>query len=541
MVSARLVAGPGDSSVADAAMKADTAAVQRLFREGGDLNAAQGDGMTALHWAAHNGDVALAKWLIQRGARVKATTRLDAYTPLLIAATNGDAALIDLLLGSGADAKSATANGTTALMLAAAAGSTEAVEILLAAGAELNARESAREETALMFAAAQNRAPAIKVLLAHGADPSSATKVVDVLKIDAPRPVLNADRQDTNRRLVGTQGGMTALLFAARQGNVESAQTLLDGGADVNQVSGDKTSPLLMATINGHFDLAAMLLARGADPKLPSAAGATPLYAALNVQWIPRSFYPQPTAQNQQNMTYLELMTALLDHGADPDARLTKKLWYNGYNFDLSGVDETGATPFWRAAQATDVAAMRLLVEWGANPTISTRITGRRARGGAAGTAARPGSPSANPRTPGPETRALEQDAAVNPLLAAAGDGWFGNFHVNAPGGWLPSVKYLVEELGFDVNAADERGYTPLHYAAARGDDEMILYLVSKSADVTATSIDGVTTADMANGHDARVQPFLRTVALLERLGSKNNHKCLSCGRSTGSAPPPKK
>lgn len=521
-ISALLAAAPADAPLADAAMHGDVAAVESLLQRGANVNDAQGDGMTALHWAAMKDDVKLARRLIRAGAIVNAATRLDAYTPLLIAATNGHAELIDVLLQAGADPKSATANGTTGLMFAAASGSVEAVKLLLDRGTDPRAKEHGRGETALMFAAAFNRPAVVTVLMQRGADPSAATTVVDLSKIDAPRPVLNADRQDTSRELVGTHGGMTALLFAARQGNVEAVEALLDAGADINQISsGDRTSPLLISTINGHFDLAKLLLNRGADPNLTSRAGAAPLYATVNVQWIPRSFYPQPTIQAQQRTTYLELMAMLLEHGADPNARLTKKLWYTGYNFDLSGVDETGATPFWRAAQATDVAAMRLLVDWGADPTISTEITERRTRGGRGGT--------------------LGTGAAVNPLQAAAGDGWFGNFHVNAPGGWMPSVKYLVEELGFDVNAADFKSYTPLHYAAARGDNEMILYLVSKGADAKAVTKDGVTTADMANGRDARVQPFLETVALLESLGSKNHHNCLSCGRPSEANREPRK
>jgi len=539
-LSITLAAAPERSAVADAAMAGDAAAVRALLKQGADVNASQGDGMTALHWAVMHGDTSLTRTLLTAGAKVTAATRLDAYTPLLVAAMNGSAEEVAILLEAGASCLAATSNGATALMLAAGSGNADAVKRLLDGGADPNATERARGETALMFAAARNRAPVIAMLAARGADVRATTRVVDLSKIEGPRQVLNADRQDTNRQLVGTQGGLTALHFAARQGYREAADALLDAKADVNQVSAaDGTSALLIATINGHFDLAMALLARGADPRLASAAGATPLYAAVNVQWIPRSFYPQPTVQSQQQTTYLELMTALLEHGADPDVRLSKKLWYTGYNFDLSGVAETGATPFWRAAQATDVAAMRLLVEWGADPAIPTAETERR-RGRSNADVERPATVPGG-RGADPTSTAQPSFApAVNALQAAAGDGWFGNFHVNAPGGWMPSVRYLVEELGFDVNAADFKGYTPLHYAAARGDNEMIRYLVAKGANVKSVSKDGVTTADMANGHDPRVQPFLETVALLEELGSENNHQCLSCGRTSDAARPKK-
>ena len=155
---------------------------------------------------------------------------------------------------------------------------------------------------------------------------------------------------------------MTPLLFTAREGHIDAARALLDAGADVNQPrDGDQTTPLLMAAINGHFDLAKLFLDRGADPPLAGENGATPLYAVLNCVWAQKSNYPQPRGFTQQKLTYLEIMTALLDKGADPNARLKKKVWYSGYNSDLSGVDESGATPFWRAAYASDVDAMRLL------------------------------------------------------------------------------------------------------------------------------------------------------------------------------------
>ena len=147
---------------------------------------------------------------------------------------------------------------------------------------------------------------------------------------------------------------------------------LVGGGADVNELSaGDKTSPLLIATINGHFDLAKSLLDRARTPTRRDN-GVTPLYAALNVTWAPKALYPQPRAFQQQQLTYLDFMKALLDKGATPNLRLTKKVWYAEYNFDLAGVDEIGATPFWRAAFAGDVAAMKLLMDFGADPNIPT-------------------------------------------------------------------------------------------------------------------------------------------------------------------------
>ena len=555
--------------VADAAMEGRADTVRQLLKQAADVNAAQGDGMTALHWAAMKGDADLTQTLLYAGASVKATTRIGAYTPLLLAAKNGNAAVIPTLLKAGADVNAQTSNGTTPLMFAAASGSVDAVKALIDRGAGVNAKESVRGLTPAMFAAASNRAAVLDVLAKHGADLKATSKVTDLTALsrdqqgfgafiqgNPPPPgeppaggrsgagagalpgggggggrggrgggVAGLDRNYQLNELVVAQGGLTPLLLAARQGSIESVQSLLNAGADINQIgAGDKTSPLLIATINGHFDLAKVLLDKGADPTLAADNGATPLYAALNCEWAPKSLYPQPRAYVNQKVTYLDLMAALLDKGVNPNVRLRKKVWYSGYSFDLSGVDEIGATPFWRAAYASDVDAMKLLVSYGADPNIRTMRSAGRPRAGDVDREVK--DVSGLPPIPvgGP---------AVTPLQAAAGvgygEGFAANSHRFAPGGMLAAVTYLVEELGADVNAPDHEGNTALHHAAARGDNEMIRYLVSKGAIVTAVSREGRTTADAANGPVQRIQPFPETVALLEKLGSKNNHKCVSC------------
>jgi ankyrin repeat protein len=329
--------------------------------------------------------------------------------------------------------------------------------------------------------------------------------------------------------LVGNKGGLTPLLFAVRQGHREAARVLLEAGAQVNQVSaGDKTSPLLMAAINGHFDLALELLAKGADATLASDAGTTPLYAVINVAWAPKSLYPQPTAQQQQRASHLETMEALLKAGAPVNARLSKHLWFMSYNFDLLGVNTQGATPFWRAAYALDVPAMRLLKRYGADHMLpTTKPAGAIRNDDASPDEGGEGKdPSGLPPIPagGP---------GVFPLHAATGvgygEGFAANSHIHAPDGWLPAAKYLIEELGVDPNARDHNGFNAIHHAAARGDNQLIEYLVSKGVDVTAVSRRGQTTADMANGPVQRIPPFPETITLLEKLGSKNNHKCRSC------------
>jgi uncharacterized protein len=616
-VSSLLHASLDASKVADAAMAADPAAVRALITAGEDVNAAQGDGMTALHWAARHGDGDLVKMLLSAGANVRATTRLGNYTPLLMASQAGQAAAIEALVAAGADLKGTTATGVTPLMLAAASGQADAVKALLAHGADVNATESTRGETALMFAAANRRVDAVRLLIAAKADVKAATKVVSLKTTPpspeeeaylaavaagraggaggrgggragapatpagaaplsgTPPPAADASARGTGRQgagapdapaaqqgagpggggggrrgggaggrgavtgiagvsrpytyaeLINGQGGLTPLLFAARQGDLDSVKLLLDAGAPINTVSGgDNTSPLLMAVINGYFDLAAYMIERGANPSLASENGVTPLFATVNVQWAPRSLYPQPRAYLQQKLTYLDFMKVLLEKGVDPNARLVKKVWYQEFNFPLLGVDEIGATPFWRAAYAADVEAMKLLVAHGADPNIPTiKPAGRPRTGDAAGretiddVSGLPPVPIAGPGIP--------------PLLAAAGagygEGFAGNSHRTAPGGFLPAVKYLIDELHVDVNARDHEGNTALHDAAARGDNATIEFLVSKGADVKAVNRAGETTADMANSPVSRIEPYPQTIALLEKLGAKNNHKCKAC------------
>jgi ankyrin repeat protein len=564
----------GTAPVADAAMSKDRDTVKTLLKNGADVNAAQGDGMTALHWAARNGDVELTQMLLYAGANVKATTRLGGYTALLMAAEQGHAGVIKALLAGGADAKAANALGTTPLMMAAGSGDAASVTTLVENGADIEATEKTFGQTPLMFAAASNRIEAINALLKAGANVKATSKVNNVGNLSSSQQEFLAqasgsgnqaggngqgrngqvvapgaqgapgaggggggrfggggragiDRGFFYNELIGTLGGHTALMLAARSGFTEAVKALVAGGADVNQISaGDKTSPLLIAAINGHFDLAKWLLEQGADPDAAAENGVTPLYAALNVTWAPRALYPQPRAFNQQQITYLDFMKALLEKGADPNKRLTKKVWYSEYNFDLAGVDEAGATPFWRAAFAGDVAAMSLLFEHGADANISTmRPIGRRALGDAGAARDAKDVSGLEPIPPG--------GPGVPPLQAAAGvgfgEGFAANSHIHSPAGFLPGIKFVVEVAGADVNAVDHDGNTALHHAAARGDVESILYLVSKGADVTKVNREGQTVADMANGPVQRVQPWPEALKLLEKLGSKNNHKCVSC------------
>ncbi len=492
-----IVAATNETELVEAAMRGDTAEVRSLLDAGADVNAAYGDGSTALHWAAGNGDLELTRLLLDAGARVDAATRIGSMTPLFMAAKSGEAAVIETLLAVGASANEANDNGTTVLMSAAASGSVEAVGALIEARADVNATEETNGQTALMFAATLNRAEAIKVLIENGADASITTKVSKL----------------PNRGRVGRRsgpavvGGMTALHFASRDGQMDAVRELVAGGADINAVTGsNKTPPITEAILNANLDIAEFLLDNGADVNIPNGDGLLPLFATLDIQWRQNTWYPQPNV-SEERAHYLDLMEEILAHGADVNARLGKRLWYRTFRYSGGWIDPAGATALWRAAEANDVDAMRLLASHGANPTI--------------------------PTTQG-----------TTPLMVAAGYGFTWQATNIKPDSRIDVLRHLVEELGADVNGKDLQDYTALHGAAYVGDDDAIMYLVARGADVGArasarlgsrapTPVEpgtGDTVADFANGPHEKSLLFPDTVRLLESLGSENSHDCRSTG-----------
>ena len=659
-VPAILVASAAESPVADAAMREDINTVRALLREGADVNASQGDGMTALHWSALTDDVTTMEVLLYAGAVVEPMTRLGSYTPLHLAAMQGNSGAVARLLEAGSDGERITDTGVTPLHLAAQAGQVASISALISAGVHVNARDQYLERTPLHFATAHNRLEAITALVAAGADVGAITKVTDYpdkSRIDGesrskrnrikdaskspeertdfrdrfdgfvpansqasadptletkkaaektddppaddkkpaektddppaddkkpaektktddpptsggtaagattppdpddpagtprgtggggsnrPRPTRrdpNAPRALSGTEQIGTQGAFTALHYAVRDGRSEAALMLLEAGADINHRTADESSPLLLATINGNYDLAKELLGRGADPNYVSDDGVGPLFATVNQEWHLRTWYPQPTADEQQEISYLDLMRLLLEAGADVNARTTTHVWYAAYNAGRMGVDFSGATTFWRAAYALDVDAMKLLVEFGADPNISTLSYGNTTRrnfgtqpfqcqGCENDDEEEELDPSGLPKSkPG--------DPAVHALHAAAGVGFgtsrVGQQHRHVPNGWFNAIEYLVDELGVDVNVRSHDGFSAMHNAASRGDNEMILFLLERGADPKFVSRRGQTTIDMANGPQQRVQPFFETIALLERFGAINNNNCISC------------
>jgi ankyrin repeat protein len=618
-------------SVVDATRTGDAEALKTLLKQGADVNAPQADGMSALHWAAERGDSAMAEMLVYAGASTSAVTRLGQYTPLHLASRTGNGAVVKTLLKAGANVSARTnPGGATPLHLAAESGSVEAINALIDAGADVNAKESEWQQTPLIFAASRNRAEAVKALAARGGNPNLAAKVLDIplysainrasreLQGPQAQKVLAADyleqqsiykgqreiytsgkvpesevaefRQTFQRvgeevnPAVLSKGGMTPLMHAARQGYVATAATLLDAGAAIDQQNeGDGTTALLVALINGQYDTAMMLLERGANPSLAAVNkkgqgnGVFPLWAAINSKWQPTTRFPQPQEKDEQKASYLDVVQALLDKGADVNARTISHPWFLVYNQcgnNNCGLALTdGSTAFWRAAYGVDVEAMRLLHKYGADPNIPNIAPPVNIRTERPGGAAAPqpvftgagNQPAAAQPAPANAAAAAALAAGAGygipvgrdgkpmidnnvqdmlppvpyggpgalPFHAATGleygEGFSGNAHRHAPDAWLAAAKYFVEELGVDVNVRDHDGYTALHHAAARGDNEVIKYLVSKGADVMAVARSGQTTVDVANGPVQRVVPFVDTVELLMKLGAKNSNRCVSC------------
>lgn len=451
---AAFAANNTDTGLVDAAKSADRATVSALLRQQADVKAAEPDGTTALHWAARQDDLEMADQLIHAGADVKAANRYG-VTPLYLACTNGSAAMIEKLLKAGADANAAVTEGETALMTVARTGNVEAAKVLLAHGATVDARENWRGQTALMWAVAELHPDMVKELIAHGAD------------VNARSAVQKWERQVTAepRDKWLPPGGLTPLLFAARQGCLECARILVEKGADVNVVDPDGISAVLSAAINGHYDVGIFLLDKGTDSNLADVTGRTALYAAVDFHTMPASNRPSPREIDNEHTSF-DLIHALLAHGANVNVQLKKQ---QPYRTKLDRGDDTmlttGTTPLLRAAKAGDVEVVRLLLVKGADAKLSTRN-------------------------------------GVNPLMAAAGVGTkeedtTGRHKTEAE--TIESIK-LCLAAGVDVNAADNRGQTALHGAAMQGYTEVVRFLAERGAKLDVKDRKGFTPLDAAMG-----------------------------------------
>jgi len=462
------------SDIANAVEHRDAAAAKALVAKHVDVNAAQADGTTALHWATHWSDLDTVRLLLAAGANPKVTNRFGA-SPLSEAAALGNAALVEALLNAGADAKSLTTiDGETVLMTAARAGNAATVKLLLERGAEVNVKETYKGQTALMWAAAERHTDVVKLLLDHGAD----WKVIS-FDHETKMPKLSAASSVSPM----ARGGMTAFHFAAREGDTETAKVMLAAGVDINQLDVDKTSALTVGLMNKNYTFAKFLLDRGANPNLADVLGRTALYAAIDMRNEDYSATPGRPALDP--MPSVEIVRALLDRGANPDAALTQRLpGRSGMDGGDTSLGE-GTTPLMRAARAGDADVMRLLLAKGADPKRKTK-EGNTAFMFAAGVGYR------DKNTSGTESQALE------------------------------AVRVALEQ-GLDINQGNSRDETAMHGAANRGADSIVEFLAAHGANIDVKSKAGYTPLDVAMGKNSFGSlpvPHDSTVALFQKRGA---------------------
>jgi len=467
----------GIPALIEAAQNQDQATVKSLLAQKADARAFTADGTTALHWAAHWNNLEMVNELLAAGANPKAANRYG-VTPIAEAAGTSGGAVVERLLKAGVSADTlATAEGETILMTASRVGNTEAVKALLDKGANPNAKESFKGQTALMWAASEGHPEVIKLLLAKGADPKilSDDRDTTLPKLTAGSPVAPVSR-----------GGLSALSFAARQGQIESANALLDAGSNVNQKDVDGNSALVLAILNKHYDLAKVLISRGADVNASNKEGRSPLFSAVEIR--NEEYSPRPALKDEDKTTAMDIIKALIDKGANVNAQLIDSVPLHKFAQDMG--DKTmaaGATAFMRAARGADVETMKLLLDKGADPKLANKD-------------------------------------GLTALLVAAGVGWADKVRSTEPQA-LAAVKLCVDR-GLDINAATDRGETALHGAALRGANTIITYLVEKGAKLDAKNKQGFTALDVANGkgglQGTTRDPKPATIALLRELMAKN-------------------
>jgi uncharacterized protein len=375
LLSASLVlAGPGDARLADAAQRSDREAVRTLIQQKADLNAAQADGMTALHWATRQNDLDTVQVLIKAGAKVDVVTRYG-VTPFHLACVNGNAAMIDAFLKAGVNPNSANSGGETALMTATRTGNVDAMKVLIDRGAVVNAKEEVRGQTALMWSVLENHPLAAMLLIQKGADINAQTAVVIPDGTTGEPQGTSGDIGAHGpgiyrpRAIPAPSGGMTALNFAAREGNMEMARILLDAKADINLPAANGSTPLIVATINNHIQLALFLVDRGADVNQADRFWKrTPLFAAIEMRNPDFTRESAPALPDDSDP--MDLIKVLLAKGANPNAQVNTVPPRGFMQGTASWVSFDGQTAFIKAALVGDITLMKLLLEKGADPNI---------------------------------------------------------------------------------------------------------------------------------------------------------------------------
>ena len=486
-------ASAADDPIVRAAASGDMKAVRTLLVQKHDPDGRGSDGSTALHWVVRADDLETVNALLRAGAHVSMANALG-VTPAYVAADSGNAAILKRLLDAGADVKSADESGDTLLMAAVRAGNADAVDLLLERGASVNAGDPQFSHTALMWAARRNDTSIMKRLLAKGADADARTRIGE-------KPIARPAGAGGGSHGVGivrsgvppqgeqqpTPGGMTPLLFAARDGQADAARLLLEAGADVNAADPNGITPLVMALTNAQFGVAKLLVERRADLQRADWWGRTPLWAAVDTRNLAVRSGAATDDNGVDRQAGLDVISALVDAGVDVNARVKEFPPARRYLLPLASlewVDVTGQTAFIRAAQAGDVAVMQLLLAKGADPKITT-LNGTTA------------------------------------LMAAAGVNWvIGETFSESPTRWIEAAQLCLDQ-GIAVNATNAMGLQAVHGAANRGSDDIIELLAKHGADLDHPDKEGRTPYVWAQGvFLATNSPVARpsTVALLDRL-----------------------
>jgi ankyrin repeat protein len=430
------------SELADAAMARNALTVRSLLQKKADVNAPQVDGTTALHWAVRYDDLDTADLLIRSGARVSTANR-EGVTPLQLAAMNGSASMIDKLLKAGAEANAAlTPSGDTALMMAARTGTPEAITVLLEAGANVNAKESWGGTTALMWAASEQHTAAVKLLLDHGADVNARSNFVAAANgrgFEGRTPAVPKAEQKVEEF---ASGWLTPLMFAAREGDLESARLLVNAGANVNAIAGDGKDALGLAIFNGNYDFASFLIDSKSDVNHADTQGFTPLFWAVDR----RNMETAPNFPWMITADPLPLIKKLLDAGANPNALVNNT---PRARMRAGSPRIVFATALMRAAFSADLELVKMLLSYKGDPKI------------------------------------ISSDGETM-IEAAAGLGFIQGYSKGKTAPERLEVVKLFVGLGADVNQADDYGITPLMVAGNMGDTAVIQYLVDAGADLGA-------------------------------------------------------
>ena len=496
--------GAGPVPLVEAAERGDRVSIVALLKQGTDVNAVRVDGLTALHAAVYADRLDIVDVLLSAGAKAAAANRYG-VTPLYLAAVNGNADIIRRLIDAGADPNATDAGGETVLMTAARTGSPAALRVLIERGARVDATEPEFQQTALMIAVREDHDEAVGVLLGAGASPNAQTRKGPVPAFVPPCKGTGCGSEgvginrgglpDRGRR-AEAKGGMTPLLYAARDGRLRVARRLIDAGADLELPDANGIRPLLLAALNNKMDVARLLLAKGANVNADDFWGRTPLWAAVEYRNLDMNNVEveAPKDNGVDRAPILVFIRELIDAGANVNAR-TRELppprrWLYSLN-DVSWVDFTGQTPFLRAALSADTATMKLLVQRGADPNLPTL-------------------------------------AGTTPLMAAAGVNWtVGQTYTESPQALIDAVT-LCLELGADVNATNSMGLTALLGAANRGSNDLIELLVKRGAKLDVKDKEGRTPLRWAEGvflASVGAERKPATIALLEKLNAESQKK----------------